>query len=451
MDENNQLQQIYDVSLFNISDLDVLLHETLKHLRVLLKAEAGTIYIKKENTLNFHIFQNDKLSYEDIYKQHYFQKDLQLPIDSINKYLSVDSLITKKIIMVDDVYNSHKYDFLGTKEFDEKFNYKTHSILSIPLIHPINNDILGVIQLINKKENGQIIPFNSNDKEIISMLSSFIALSISKAQYDLKKLEAINEELKKANINLEKRVKEEVSNNQQKSAVILHQSKMTLMGEVLSNIAHQWRQPLSTISTLASGLSLELELDKISKAEAQEQLKKIVQTTQDLSEMIDDFRNFYNIDARKEEFYLSDGVEKSLELAEVILSDHKIETVLNVEVNIKVYGLKNEFIQAILNIISGIKDEALNEENKEVKKYIFIDIFMHKNKKYLKIKSNFSNTDFSNIDLSNENKLNMSLYMTNFIIKEHFNGKLKYENIKFSYKEKDYNSQEYTIIFPSPS
>ena len=68
MENKNELEHIYDVSLFNISDLDVLLHESLKHARELLSAESGVIYIKDGDNLKFHVFQNDFMNYEDIYK-----------------------------------------------------------------------------------------------------------------------------------------------------------------------------------------------------------------------------------------------------------------------------------------------------------------------------------------------------------------------------------------------
>ena len=55
--------------------------------------------------------------------------------------------------MIDDIYDTKEYEYSGTKEFDEKLNYKTHSIITIPLIHPIRDEVLGVVQLLNKKDN----------------------------------------------------------------------------------------------------------------------------------------------------------------------------------------------------------------------------------------------------------------------------------------------------------
>ena len=135
MENDNDLEHIYDVSLFNINDLDVLLHESLKHARELLSAQAGTIYIKEDDYLKFHVFQNDSMSYEKIFINYYSVKDLKLPIIEKNKYLSVDAFLSKKIIMIDDIYSSTVYDFVGTKEFDKKFDYKTISVLSVLFIH----------------------------------------------------------------------------------------------------------------------------------------------------------------------------------------------------------------------------------------------------------------------------------------------------------------------------
>ena len=446
MQNKNELEHIYDVTLFNINDLDVLLHESLKHARELLSVQAGTIYLKEDNNLKFHVFQNDTMSYEDIYINYFSVKDLKLSLDEKSKYLSVDAFLTKKIIMIDDIYASTIYDFVGTKEFDLKFNYRTISVLSVPLIHPITNECLGVIQLLNKVVDNKILPFDLKDKEIISMLSSFMALSISKAQEDVVKLKEVNDKLVKINENLEKKIQEEVTTNQQKSAIIFHQSKMASMGEMLTNIAHQWRQPLSTISTLASGLSLELQYNKISKEVAMAQLRKIVLTTQNLSKTIDEFKAFYNIESIQEEFTLKSVVDKSLELAEVVLSFNKINIICDIDETITLYGLKNEFTQAFLNILTAVKDNLLKDILSEDIKYIFINIYQDENNKYIKIIDN----SIHKLSFDEKNKrftnFNMGIYMTKLILQKHFNGQLQDKNIEYLYEGKILKGGEYTIV-----
>lgn len=195
---------IYDPDLFNINELDILLHESLKQTRELLNAEAGSVYLKEDDKLSFNVFQNDTFSYEDIYKQFYVLKEIKLPITEDEKYLAVDALNSGEIIIIDDVYDSKDYDFLGVKEFDKKFDYKTHSIITAPLIHPINNESVGVIQILNKKTDDEYVVFDEKDKSLLAMFCSFVALSVVKAQKDLIKFKKLNNKLKEANSNLKK-------------------------------------------------------------------------------------------------------------------------------------------------------------------------------------------------------------------------------------------------------
>lgn len=444
----NELINIYDINHFNLSDLDVLLHETLKHARELLNAEAGTIYIAAENSLKFHVLQNDNMSYEDIYRIHHMLKDFALPLDTKNKYISVDAFITKKIIMVNDIYSSTEYDFIGTKEVDEKFNYKSHSILAVPLIHPMEDEVVGVIQLINKKADNQIFAFDEKDKEIISMLSSFLALSISKAKEDVAKLIQANLELSKSKENLEKIIEHEVKTNQEKAATIFHESRMNSMEEMLTNIAHQWRQPLSTISTIASGMSIELELDRVSKEDAISQLRKIVITTQNLSKTIDDFKLLYNSKAVNERFFISDYIHKVISLSEVSFSINKINVIDNLDKNLSIAGCASEFTQAMVNLITNIKENFIKNlaytgirtisfESNEEDGFIYLNI---KDNSLTNLKE-YEETKFTEI-------FNISLYMAKLIIQKHFNGEIVHKAENFTLNSENYRGHKYTIIMP---
>jgi signal transduction histidine kinase len=451
---SDDLKHIYDVSLFNISDLDVLLHEILKYTRELLNAEAGTIYIKQENFLKFHVFQNDALSYENIYKFYHTSHEYKLTLDSTDKYLAVDSFLRKKIIVIDDIYAAGDYDFIGAKEFDKKFNYKTHSIISVPLIHPIDRKVLGVVQLLNKKENDKYTTFGQKDKEVISMISSFISLSVSKAQDDVLKLQELNAKLEESNQNLEKRIEEKIIQDQNKSAIIFHQSKMASMGEMIGNIAHQWRQPLSTISTLASGVSLNFEVGNVEKESNISQLRQIVETTQILSKTIDDFRDFYNVDTMDENFNIAESLKKSLEIAETELSINDINIVLNLDISLYSYGLKNEFTQCILNLLTNAKDALVLNISMAEKRYIFIDLYEKDNLIFLHIKDNAKGIDsllkkniFEQKHRNEEDKESqgVGLFLTKLIIEKHMKGTLSVENKSYNYKDKDYSGAVFTI------
>ena len=451
--KDDSLRHIYDISLFNISDLDVLLHEILKQTRELLHAQAGTIYIKDKDDLKFHVFQNDALSYEDVYKCYHAYKDFKFPLNSNNKYLVVDAFKSKKIILINDIYESKEYKFSGVREFDIKFNYKTHSIITIPLIHPIEGNVLGVVQLLNKKNDEGFVPFSTKDKEILSMFASFISLSIEKAQNNIDKLKTLNKQLTQTNEDLEKRIKKEVSRNESKSAIIFHQSKMASMGEMIGNIAHQWRQPLSTISTIASGVSLGLQLDKLNKNDSINQLNKIVETTQELSKTIDNFSTFYELNTDKETFNISKIINKALEIAETEITSTRIEVIPTIDTSLVAYGIVNEFIQVILNIISNARDALFS--NIKVQRYIFINLYKKDERIYLSIKDNALGIPE---DIQNEifeqhfttkastGGTGIGLFMSKLIIEEQMNGKLLLNNEDFEYNDENYRGAKFTII-----
>ena len=449
-----ELRHIYDINLFNINDLDVLLHEILKYTRELINAEAGTIYIREGEYLKFHVFQNDKLSYEDIYKLFYTIKDSKLPLFIENKFLAVDSFNTQKIISIDDIYNTKEYEYSGTKEFDEKLNYRTHSIITIPLIHPIKDEVLGVVQLLNKKENDKYISFNEKDKNHLSMFSSFIALSISKAQNDVIKLQRLNEELENANKRLEKKIEREILDNKYKSSIIFHQSKMSSMGELIGNIAHEWKEPLGIISAYASSLKLDVEYENIDGSEFTIKLDQMIDITKKLSGTIDDFETFYNIETIKETFFINTSIYKSLELAKITFDENNIELILDLDPSLSMYGLKNEFTQALLNILVSIKDSLIQKVSLESNRYIFVELFQKDDKKYLIIKNNSGecisdNKDSINQNFHLENSNNNSktgLYMTKIIIEKHAKGIITFENVEFSYKDTNYKGEQFTII-----
>jgi len=450
----DDLKHIYDVSLFKISDLDVLLHEILKYTRELLKAEAGTIYIKEDNYLKFHVFQNDALSYENIYKFYHSSHEYKLSLDSKDKYLAVDSFLRKKIIMIDNIYAAADYEFLGAKEFDKKFNYKTYSTISVPLIHPIDGNVLGIVQLLNKKLEDKYTVFTTKDKEVISMISAFISLSVSKAQDDVLKLQELNRKLEVSNENLEKKIEEKIIENQNKSAIIFHQSKMASMGEMIGNIAHQWRQPLSTISTLASGVSLNLEIGNVKVEDNISQLRQIVETTQVLSKTIDDFRDFYNVDTMDENFNVAVAIKKSLEIAETELSINDIRIVLDLDESLYTYGLKNEFTQCILNLLTNAKDALVLNVSPSENRYVFIDLYEKDNLIYLNIKDNGKGIDSlmqKNIfeqkytNKKHEESSGIGLFLTKLIIEKHMKGSLSVENKEYIYKGEDYFGAVFTI------
>jgi signal transduction histidine kinase len=151
--------------------------------------------------------------------------------------------------------------------------------------------------------------------------------------------------------------KKELENKQN---ILYQQSKMASMGEMIGNIAHQWRQPLSTITTVATGTLLYKEAGILDDNMIEDSLKKINKSAQHLSKTIDDFRNFFSPDKVMNEFLLTDTFSNTLELVSAQFSSQNITVIKNIE-EIKINSYENELIQALINILNNAKDELKNK------------------------------------------------------------------------------------------
>ena len=156
----------------------------------------------------------------------------------------------------------------------------------------------------------------TKDIPIIFLTAAFKSDDFMEKGFDLGAVDyltkPINENLFINRISLYTKLIIERNNNMIKDKLMFQQSKMASMGEMLSNIAHQWRQPLSSISTTASGLALLRDSEQLSEKDLMSGLDNIVEVTQYLSQTIDDFRTFFKQDKDKSEFNVARLLNKSI-------------------------------------------------------------------------------------------------------------------------------------------
>ncbi len=226
------------------------------------------------------------------------------------------------------------------------------------------------------------------------------------------------------------------------------------MGEMIGNIAHQWRQPLSSISTAAGALKVEKEFGILDDKSLDNSLDMIIKNTKYLSKTIDDFRNFFKVDKDIERIDLNEIIERSLKLLESSIRNHYIKIEKRVGQNLFINGFANELTQAFINIINNSKD-ALKINNVE-NRVIFIDAYVSKNKVFVIIKDNAGGIkedikskifDPYFTTKHQSQGTGIGLYMTHQIIVEHMAGIIEVENIKFSYENEAYTGCQFKVIF----
>lgn len=241
--------------------------------------------------------------------------------------------------------------------------------------------------------------------------------------------------------------------------LLLNQSKIAAVGEMLGNIAHQWRQPLSVITTLASGTKFSLEINnKLEKDELIQISDNIVKQANYLSKTIDDFRSFFMADSESMNIISIKKVMKDLDsLTKNVFENNFIKTKIEIDKNYDLYSNESILIQAFINICNNAKDAFKQREIKTEDRYFFITI--KEVNKYLQIEF----LDSANgIDEETIKKVfepyfttkhkslgtGIGLYMSHELITKYCKGSIEVCNHKYNYENKKLKGAKFTIKIP---
>jgi len=242
-------------------------------------------------------------------------------------------------------------------------------------------------------------------------------------------------ELEEINTYLESKVKKEVEKNREKDNQMIQQSRMAQMGEMMSMIAHQWRQPLSAISATAIAIKLTVELDKLDTDELLTRVTNISSYAQHLSSTIDDFRDFFKPHKNKIEISYCDIIDGVLDIIKVSIENKNIKLILETECKESFLTYANELKQVVLNLIKNAEDVLLDKEIENP--YIKVKTFQDEDNYILKVCDNAGGIPNKIIDKvfdpyfstkMEKGGTGLGLYMSKTIVEEHCNGKLTVVN-----------------------
>ncbi len=293
--------------------------------------------------------------------------------------------------------------------------------LSVPAVS--GEKLIGQISLANPPRD-----YNDKDLEIITRLAVIYSIAI---------------ERKSMEEQLETRVKEETAKRQQNEQLLIQQSKMAAMGEMIGLIAHQWKQPLNAISLIAQDLGDAYAYNELNKDYLERSKNTIVKQIQFMSGTIDDFRNFLRPSKEKVAFDLREAIEEITSMLSPLLLKSNISLNLSYAegiANTNVIGYPNEFKQVILNLISNSRDAIASIATTEPKtqQEIHIGIFEESGKTVVSIRDNGGGIPDDILGRifepyfttkSSDNGTGIGLYMAKTIIETNMNWKLSVRNI----------------------
>lgn len=256
---------------------------------------------------------------------------------------------------------------------------------------------------------------------------------------DVTELIKSQNELETYKNSLELKVEEQTKKRREQEVMLMQQSRLASMGEMIGNIAHQWRQPLNALSLVVGNIKDAFLMQRLDEAYMNKSSEKAYKLIQKMSTTIDDFRDFFKPDKEKKNFSVSFAIEDSLQLIEALLNNSNIEVEKHLDDSVNIDGYHNEFSQVVLNIINNAKDALV--ANRTDDRLVKIDLSSKNGKAHLCISDNAGGIPENIIDRIFEpyyttkeqgHGTGLGLYMSKLIIEDHMSGSIRAENIKNS-------------------
>lgn len=235
--------------------------------------------------------------------------------------------------------------------------------------------------------------------------------------------------------NLQQEVDKAVAERSQQSKLLIQQSRLASMGEMIGNIAHQWRQPLNALGLIIQKFQIFSDRDKLSPEIILKSTKKAELIIKKMSTTIDDFSDFFKPDKDKEQFNIREFCQEVFELMDAGLEQHNISLKVDIKQDCELYGYKNEFSQVMVNLLNNSRD-ALVETGVD-NPQIYMSVTEDDNETVFILSDNAGGIDDEIINrifdpyytTKEEGKgTGIGLYMSKMIIEENMHGFIDVDN-----------------------
>ena len=332
-----------------------------------------------------------------------------------------------------------KDEMLGKKPFDFIHTHE-HNLCKeqADLIDDVSNRIY---ELAFETKKGSTVYMLTN---ATTMYDQYGNIKTFAFMTDISKQKKIEEDLRKRqekieeiNDSLESRIQHEVEKNREKDQMMYQQSRLASMGEMIGNIAHQWRQPLNIMALVMQDIYISDQLGNLTSEKIEASYEKSNNLLQYMSQTIDDFRNFFQHGGEKTEFSVKEALESVHSLVSTNLSYNHIQCLIEVRQDSIIQGGLNEFKQVLINILNNAQ-EAI-QSNASLKKEIRVLITREDNKALISVKDDgggikkglLSKIFDPYFTTKNQTQgTGLGLYMSKQIIENSMYGSLNASNIK---------------------
>jgi CBS domain-containing protein/signal transduction histidine kinase len=451
-------------------------------LKLMKKYHIGSIIVMDDRTFIGILTEKDilKLTYHEVDMQDQIGLYMSKPVISVSRDRLVTDVIElmktrkiRRILVTDeneqlkailtnrDILKHVKGNYSRILQIKIKHAQEIMDFLPEAIIEVFVNDSMQIIHWMNKKAK-DFFGENLIDKELTTIFSkkdweniynyfkttsSIVDKKVSIGDKNFEISGTLSKNLNNryiklifkditAHVTTEKKLQSEIDKQMKKRMeneyLLMQQSKLATMGEMIGHIAHQWRQPLAQLGGIFMNIDAAVEFDELTPKYINKKMKKGNELIKYMSHTIDDFRHFFEPNHSKKQFDLAQYIQSAINIIQASLTYYHIELeVITAKEPIFIDGYPSEFAQVILNLLDNAKDVLLEREIKQPK--IIIETIVDDTFVYVKVKDNGGGIDDKIIDnifdiyfttKAKTGGSGLGLYMSKLIIESKNMGKI---------------------------
>lgn len=369
--------------------------------------------------------------------------------ETIKKTLEVQNAFFENNAAGFLLVSSNRVMLMANKQFYEMFGYTEQEIIgkNVRLLHISDEEYSSWAPRFQTVKDGMTISnaeyrLRHKDGHIMwcSLYGSKIELpgdekGVLWSMVDITERRAAEEGLKNLNTELENKIQQETVARLEQERILMQQSRMAAMGEMIGAIAHQWRQPLNALGIMIQDLKYIQRDGELTQETLENTIKKSMNIIKFMSKTIDDFRGFFKADKTPTSIVVAERVRHSTELLSAQLASYGITLEIKGDTEVELSCIANEFEQVILNLVNNAKDVLISNNIREP--LINIDIYKQANTISIAVSDNGGGISPDIIDKifdpyfttkGPDKGTGMGLYMSKIIVETHMNGNLTAQN-----------------------
>lgn len=425
--ELNLLNQELEEDLLMRKKLQRTLEKNMAKYERLFNGASDCIFVLEELEGSYHIVEVN----EKALNQLEYKKEEMIKMDFLTLSPESESLLPSLKSIEDKS---------GVEIFEDQLTTKSGGIIPVEIsahkLEILNEEkILILSRDISQRKIQEEALKRSQERfrKIVSQVASEININYD-VDKDFKGINRFSLELEKLNIELEKMFHHELEENKKKEALMIYQSRLAAMGEMIGNIAHQWRQPLSTLSMVLMNMKDAYDHNELEPVYFEDKIKRSNDLIHHMSQTIDDFRYFFRPRQEASLFKIKDVLDYVERFLEDSLRLKEIDMRIGVDGDMEMWGLGNQLAQVVFTIVQNSVDAISDKQM--IGGIIEIDVIENSQNIELVIKDNAGGfTDealakvFEPYFTTKEDKgTGLGLYMSKTVIEKGFRGNIDISN-----------------------